>query len=127
MENTEKQCLECGKTLKGRLDKKYCDDYCRNNYNNRQNSDQTNFVRNVNNILRKNRRILQGFLEDVTEAFVKIKQDKLVEKGFQFSYHTHTLLTQKGQTYTFCYEYGYLILDAGWVLVVKSKEENAHH
>ena len=29
-----KKCLSCGKLLKGRVDKKFCDDYCRNNYNN---------------------------------------------------------------------------------------------
>lgn len=60
MESTEKTCLACDKPLKGRLDKKFCDDYCRNNYNNRLNSDQSNYVRNVNNILRKNRRILEA-------------------------------------------------------------------
>lgn len=27
-------CLNCDKTLKGRTDKKFCDDYCRNSYNN---------------------------------------------------------------------------------------------
>ena len=31
-----KVCLACGKPLKGRIDKKFCDDYCRNNYNNQQ-------------------------------------------------------------------------------------------
>jgi len=31
-----KTCLACGKILKGRVDKKFCDDYCRNNYNNLQ-------------------------------------------------------------------------------------------
>jgi hypothetical protein len=25
-----KKCLACGKQLKGRIDKKFCDDYCRN-------------------------------------------------------------------------------------------------
>ena len=29
----EKRCLECGDVIKGRADKKFCDDQCRSNYN----------------------------------------------------------------------------------------------
>lgn len=118
MESTERQCLDCGKTLRGRVDKKFCDDYCRNNFNNRQNSDQTNYVRKVNNILRKNRRILADLLAE-KEDFVKVRKEKMTELGFLFTYHTHTYLTQKGQTYWYCYEYGFLPLEQDWVLIVK--------
>ena len=54
----ERNCLECGRSLIGRSDKKFCSDDCRTNHNNKQNSDQTNYIRRVNNILRKSRRIL---------------------------------------------------------------------
>ena len=121
MEQQEKLCLDCGKLLRGRIDKKFCDDYCRNNFNNRQNSDQTNLVRNINNILRKNRRILAGLLNE-TEEKAKVKREKLIEKGFQFIYHTHIYQTQKQQVYYFCYEYGYLFLEDNWVLIVKRSE-----
>ena len=30
-----KPCLSCSKPVKGRTDKKFCDDYCRNSYHNR--------------------------------------------------------------------------------------------
>lgn len=120
MENQERACLDCEKTLRGRIDKKFCDDHCRNNYNNRQNSEQTNYVRNINNSLKRNRRILQELLGPADET-VKVKREKLIEKGFQFSYHTHTYLNQKQQTYFFCYEYGHLLLDEGLVLIVKTK------
>lgn len=123
MENQERHCLDCGKVLRGRMDKKFCDDACRNNYNNRQNSDQTNYVRNVNNTLRKNRRILAALLGIQNET-LKVRKERLAEKGFQFNYHTHTYLTQKQQRYIFCYEYGYLQLeDADWLLIVKRKAE----
>ncbi len=52
-------CLECGYEITGRSDKKFCSDQCRNTYNNRLKQDANNFVRNVNAILRKNRRILE--------------------------------------------------------------------
>jgi predicted nucleic acid-binding Zn ribbon protein len=117
-----KNCVACGKPLRGRADKKFCDDYCRNNYNNRQNSDQSNFVRNVNNILRRNRRILETLIPE-GEELKKIAREKLLQEGFNFKYHTHLFSNQKGQTYYFNYEYGYLILEGDWVLVVKRKAE----
>ncbi len=48
-----KNCLECEEAIKGREDKKFCSDGCRNAYNNKINKDSTNFMRNVNNKLRK--------------------------------------------------------------------------
>ena len=35
---TERYCLDCGAVLHGRADKKFCNDQCRNNYNNQLNS-----------------------------------------------------------------------------------------
>ncbi|MFA6947300.1 MAG: DUF2116 family Zn-ribbon domain-containing protein, partial [Pedobacter sp.] len=31
----ERECLDCGAALRGRTDKKFCDDQCRSNFNNR--------------------------------------------------------------------------------------------
>ena len=68
METTnEKKCIECNKLLKGRADKKFCDDLCRNSYNNKLNSDTNGYVRNINNTLRKNRRILEETLPAAEE------------------------------------------------------------
>ena len=59
-----KNCLSCGKLLKGRVDKKFCDDYCRNNYNNqlKARSSHSAYVRSINNTLLKNRKILESVL-----------------------------------------------------------------
>ena len=54
----EKACLECGGKIIGRADKKFCSDQCRVSYNNKLNRDETAYMNNVSNILRKNRRIL---------------------------------------------------------------------
>ena len=120
MDSQPRTCLECKKTVRGRLDKKFCDDYCRNAYNNRQNSDTNNFVRNVNNSLRKNRRILESVLKP-REDLGKCPRQRLADLGFDFRYHTHQYLNKKGQTYNFCYEYGYLALEKDSVLVVRRK------
>jgi len=117
-----KLCLNCDKAVKGRTDKKFCDDYCRNNYNNQLKSNTINLVRNINNALGKNRRILENlFLAG--EEMTKTTRNKLLQKGFQFKYITHTYTNKKGNIYFFCYDIGYLPLESDWYLLVKRKEE----
>ena len=122
MEATDKkQCLACGKTLHGRADKKFCNDYCRNAYNNGLKSALSKVVRNVNNVLLKNRRILEAVLGN--EEMQKSTKENLLRQGFQFKYLTHTYTNKKGNVYTFCYEYGYLPLENDWFLIVKRNEK----
>ena len=100
-----KTCLACGKPLKGRVDKKFCDDYCRNNYNNQQKAkgSHSSFVRNINNTLLKNRKILEGLLPDGEET-AKANKDKLQRLGFHFKYITNIYSTKTGKTYFYCYD-----------------------
>lgn len=79
-------------------------------------------MRNINNTLKKNRRILEDLLPG-SEETAKANKEKLQQLGFQFKYHTHAYTNQKGNTYYFCYEYGYLPLENDWFLVVKRKKE----
>src|SRR5258708_32600415 len=120
-ETNAKLCLTCSKPIKGRTDKKFCDDYCRNNYNNQLKSNTINLVRNINNALGKNRRILENFFGK--EDIIKTTKNRLLEKGFQFKYTTHTYTNKKGNVYFFCYDIGYLPLENDWYLLVKQKEE----
>lgn len=115
----ERVCLECGNPVFGRIDKKFCDDQCRNAYNNKQNADTNNFIRNVHYTLRKNRRILEECNPSGKE---KISRKKLSEKGFDFAFHTSTYTTKKGAVYYFVYEYGYLKLDNDLLLLVKNEK-----
>lgn len=100
-----RECLECQLKLSGRKDQKFCSDYCRNTYNNRLNEDATNYMRRINNILRKNRRILEGLNPTGKRTVDGIL---LAEEGFNFHYFTNTYTTRKGATYFFCYDQGYL-------------------
>ncbi|MBS1635320.1 MAG: hypothetical protein JST26_05310 [Bacteroidetes bacterium] len=112
----KKLCLECGEKISGRADKKFCGDMCRNAHNNKLNSDTTNYVRNVNNILRRNRRILEELSTDTSN---RIAVQKMVDKGFNFYYYTHTSTQKNGKMFTFCYEFGYQALDNHLYLIVK--------
>lgn len=122
---TKRVCLECGEALLGRTDKKFCSDQCRNAYNNRLNSDSNNTVRNINNILRKNRRILAETLANNLK--IKISKERLLTEGFNTNYFTNIYKTQKGTIYYFCYEYGYLPLDDGIsFLIVTDKNASSN-
>ncbi|WP_291141571.1 hypothetical protein [Flavobacterium sp. UBA7680] len=116
----KRKCIECGEAFNGRADKKFCSDLCRNAHNNKLNSDHVNYVRNINNILRKNRRIIEELLPEET---AKVSQQKLTDKGFNFNYFTNITTTKTGKNYTFCYEYGYLPIDGNYYLLVKRKVE----
>lgn len=119
-----KYCLACGKQLKGRVDKKFCNDYCRNTFNNQQKAkgSHSSYVRNINNALLRNRKVLDSILPD-KEDTAKASREKLQRLGFQFKYITHTYTTKSGKTYFYCYDYGYLPLDNDWYLIVKKKDE----
>lgn len=118
-----KKCLNCGESIKGRIDKKFCDDQCRTQYNNRINSSSSALVKNINSILKKNRKILEELLALTTDGKSKVPSKKLHDKGYNFNYQTHTYTTKTGSVYFFCYEYGYLPLENDFYMVVKRKSE----
>lgn len=113
-----KACLECGEKIVGREDKKFCSDGCRNTYNNKINKDSTNFMRNINNKLRKNYRVLS---EINTEGKSKTTRAKLLSKGFDFEFFTNILETKTGNTYFFVYDQGYRALEDDFYMLVKKE------
>ncbi|NQU88120.1 MAG: hypothetical protein HQ541_20420 [Mariniphaga sp.] len=115
----ERTCLECGETLKGRSDQKYCDDQCRSAYNNRKFGDSYNLIRRINHTLKKNRKILEDLNPD---GKITIPDKLLIKKGFDFNYHTHTFTNRNRQTYYFCYEQGYLKLESNKYLLVRKDD-----
>lgn len=111
-----KNCLECGEKIIGREDKKFCSDGCRNSYNNKINKDSNNYMRNINNKLRKNYRILCALNVDGKS---KTTKSKLLSKGFDFEFMTTILHTKTGNTYCFLYDQGYMALDNDFYMLVK--------
>ncbi len=115
-----KNCLECGEKIVGREDKKFCSDTCRNAYNNKINKDSNNFMRNVNNRLRRNYRILS---ELNTDGKTKISRSKLMAQGFNFDYFTNILQTKPGTVYHFVYDQGYMELENDFFLLISRTAE----
>lgn len=119
-----RNCLSCGRTIRGRADKKFCDDGCRNSFNNLRKQQEANiaYIKQINQVLQKNRKILQQLLPQ-DQSMQKIPKARLVSMGFHFQYHTHTYTNQKGNTYFFCYDQGWLPLDQEWLLLVRRKSD----
>lgn len=116
MENRE--CLECKAPVKGRIDKKFCSDYCRNTYNNKVNKESKNLIRNINNRLRKNYKVLTALN---VEGKTKVSRNKLYDRGFDFNLFTSMYTTKAGKSYYYIYDQGYLALENELFLLIKKE------
>jgi hypothetical protein len=115
-------CRECGEKLFGRVDKKFCNDGCRNAHNNRTSGTANNYMRSVNRQLAKNRKLLLSFNPD-SKGKVRVMKNTLKSKGYDFNLHTSMYINKSGGQYFFCYDQGYIELEGDLLLLVKKLEE----
>ena len=113
-------CIECNEPLKGRSDKKFCDDHCRSTFNNRRNRMDNNTIRKINLRLNRNRRILKDLYSNGKK---KVKHLELSNKGFCFTFYTHQHVTTRKNTYHLCFEYGYRKIENDFFLIIKKEVE----
>jgi hypothetical protein len=76
-------------------------------------------VRRINNILRKNRRILTKLNPG---GKCTVDGITLAEEGFNFHYYTNIYVTRNGAEYYFCYEQGYLRLENDRYMLVHKQD-----
>ncbi len=112
------KCLSCNESFKGRIDKKYCSAHCRTTWHNIQHADRNNMIRNINNILRRNRRILNHLLQ---QGSSNLPPEVLNECGFNFNYFTYQTTLTNGLINTYCYDLGYHQMPNGHLEIVKRK------
>jgi hypothetical protein len=112
-------CRSCGKPLRGRTDKKFCDPGCKNTFNNRFQRKERAEINQIDLILKHNRRILKACLGE--ERCRRISRTELLQKGLRFEYHTHHFTNRQLDEYFFCYNYGYLPIGEGRYLIVRSR------
>lgn len=115
----KRKCLECGEKLVGRIDKKFCSDYCRNVYNNRIAGQSNNYIRKINRVLKKNRKILA---DNFQFSRKKLSRKDMLEQGFNFNYFTYSYITKEKKIYYYNYDYGYLILNEKYILIVEKQD-----
>lgn len=97
-------CKQCGKPLHGRLDKRFCDAYCRNAFNNKVKRKDEQNINEVNRTLRRNRKILKT-LSPVGKSTVR--KEVLEAMGYNFSMFSTMYRAGTGTIYYLCYEYGF--------------------
>ena len=112
-------CLHCGKPLRGRIDKKFCDSGCKNEFNNRIHRQERHEISRIDLILKHNRRALKECLGAFPSR--RVSETELLQRGMRFEYYTHHYVNARQDRYCFCYDYGYLMLGEGRYLVVKGR------
>lgn len=96
-------CLQCSKTLTGRSDKKFCDAYCRNVYNNQHKASDEQYILLVNSRIRRNRRILKGLSP---EGKATVRKEVLDQMGYDYNYFSGLFKT-KASLYYLVYDYAF--------------------
>ena len=99
-------CLHCKKILEGRSDKKFCDSLCRGIYHyEKVKVEPSSFYFKVQQQLKNNRKILRKFNPG---GKATVREELLLDEGFDPSFFTHYWKNSKGKVYFFVYEFGFL-------------------
>lgn len=120
---TQKQCLYCDKTIRGRTDKKFCNDYCRNYYNYLLKAKDGAAEKEINKILSRNRRVLQQISEE--GKYVSIPRERLLSMGFDQRFCTEVYFTKSNSVCFFCYEYGFVLSSGNLAFVFERSKYQA--
>ena len=84
--NFMEPCKNCGKALRGRTDKQFCDLMCRNTYHNQINKQKNKIIKSTLYHLMHNRQILIELLSD--KPLVMITPESLLEAGYRTNFAT---------------------------------------
>jgi hypothetical protein len=111
-------CVQCGKSFYGRNDKKYCSLTCKNIHSNGKRKIPLDDIQRINKILKNNYRILHKYFPG---RATKIPKQQIVSDGYDFRFFTHDYTNNKGERYYYCYNLGFLSLEANQLLIVQNK------
>lgn len=98
-----RHCLECGKELKGRIGKKYCDVGCKSAFHNRNKTHGEIAISQTNRIVRHNRSILKTLSP---QGKATVRKDVLEQMGYDFRYFSGIYKTSSNIYYV-VYDYAF--------------------
>lgn len=78
-EKKEARCLECGRVLYGRTDKKFCNDKCKNHFHSRHRSTSINIRNKILNRIAINHNILEKMIRS---GITSVSLEELETLGF---------------------------------------------
>lgn len=102
-------CLHCGAPVRGRADKKYCDDMCRSAYHNEKSGHITSVMRETHKLLRRNWKILHRYHCSGRDLVAYMDAHR---EGFVAEMVTGVVLNERQIQYR-CYEYVFAIHEDG--------------
>lgn len=102
-----KYCPTCQNAVTGRSDKIYCSATCKNAATYERLTSKEQFYLKVDCQLKTNRRILKKYNKS---GFTTLRQQALIDDGFNPKFFTHYWKNNKGEVYLFCYEFGFLAI-----------------
>ncbi|MBR4809584.1 MAG: hypothetical protein IK031_04820 [Bacteroidales bacterium] len=97
-------CLECGEPVYGRIDKKFCNNMCRNNWHARIRSEGRQKKRGTIRVLSLNYGILENLLRINKTS---CPMDSLREMGFRPDYVTHAAEKKGRHSEYRCFDLAY--------------------
>ncbi len=101
---TATECLNCHKKLTGRRDKKFCDNQCKAEYHNRNQSYGEMYISSAQSITRHNRRILKTLCPD---GKATVRKEVLDNMGYDYRYFSGLYKSPKGLLYYLVYDYAF--------------------
>ena len=104
----------------GRADKKFCNDSCRNAWNNRIRNRATSSVHLINTILKRNRNLLHEAIP-MGASTTRIKKVQLDAQGFNPGFFTGASKRKNGSLFFLCYEFGYSVTKECYNVVKRSR------
>ncbi len=114
-----RKCTNCKNyNVVGRSDKKFCSVSCKNVYHQKLRNYSSNVTRKINTILHRNHGILSEVLSSKKNK-IKVKRMLLVNKKFQFDYHTHHITNSQGKTYHYLYNTAWMSFSNDEVLIIR--------
>ncbi|MCQ2159146.1 MAG: DUF2116 family Zn-ribbon domain-containing protein [Bacteroidales bacterium] len=99
-------CLNCGNSLYGRSDKKFCSDECRNEYHNHHQTKKRRLRRSVIEALDRNHNCLEQLL---TLGLTSVSLNELEELGFEKEVFTGIGKSVKNHSVFKCFDIEYAL------------------
>ncbi len=116
-----RHCEQCGYNLVGRTDKKFCNDYCRNSFNNKRYRKELFEKKKIEGVLTSNYNILKSICTSNKVAEASIYD--LSSRGFEMKYFTNLSLNGEGEVLRQCFDMGLLTKQNGKLFVVNLSSE----
>lgn len=113
-------CLTCNKIIRGRSDKKFCNDYCRSAFNNKQLASKFKEIRIISRTLLKNRKVLQKWATTKTNP---VNLQELLSDGLNLGYITQSIHQPLAHPLCYCYDYGYQLLPGNQCRILTPKNQ----